>query len=185
MLENLRYFFFVLGETLPKIKNCVIQESVEFARVLRLSVEFKFLLHLFPSSLLGFRPLSVEFEWNVTHLSVEFKKTLHFFLSSFCALHVYLSSSREALHVFLSSFCALHVFLSSWKLRYMFFCRVEKCVTCFSVEFGKRYTFFCGVREALHVFLSSFDFSSKSFYKLLNSSTASKIFCTSKLFYCF
>ena len=164
MLENLRYFFFVLGETLPKIKNCVIQESVEFARVLRLSVEFKFLLHLFPSSLLGFRPLSVEFEWNVTHLSVEFKKTLHFFLSSFCALHV---------------------FLSSWKLRYMFFCRVEKCVTCFSVEFGKRYTFFCGVREALHVFLSSFDFSSKSFYKLLNSSTASKIFCTSKLFYCF
>ena len=154
MLENLRYFFFVLGETLPKIKNCVIQESVEFARVLRLSVEFKFLLHLFPSSLLGFRPLSVEFEWNVTHLSVEFKKTLHFFLSSFCALHVFPSSSKIALHVYLSSFCALHVYLSS-------------------------------SREALHVFLSSFDFSSKIFYKLLNSSTASKIFCTSKLFYRF
>ena len=154
LLENLRYFFFVLGETLPKIKNCVIQESVEFARVLRLSVEFKILLHLFPSSLLGFRPLSVEFEWNVTHLSVEFKKTLHFFLSSFCALHVFPSSSKIALHVYLSSFCALHVYLSS-------------------------------SREALHVFLSSFDFSSKSFYKLLNSSTASKIFCTSKLFYCF
>ena len=216
LLENLRYFFFVLGETLPKIKNCVTQESVEFARVLWLSVEFKFLLHLFPSSLLGFRPLSVEFEWNVTHLSVEFKKRYTFFCRVFvrymffrrvqklrymfiCRVFVrymFICRVRGKRYMF---FCRVFVrymffrrvqklrymFICRVFVRYMFICRVENCVTCFSVEFGKRYTFFCRVREALHVFLSSFDFSSKIFYKLLNSSTASKIFCTSKLFYRF
>ena len=159
---------------LPKIENWIARESVEFARVWRLSVEFKFLLHLFPSSLLGFWPLSVEFERCVTLLSVEF----------FCVT-CFSVEFKKCVTCFSVEFFCVTCFSVEFFVRYMFFCGVQKM----------RYMFFCRVFFALHVFLwsffalhvflSSFEFSSKIFYKLLNYSVASKIFCTSKLFHFF
>ena len=180
---------------LPKIKIWIARESVEFLGFWPLSVEFDQFVTL----------LSVEFKktlhfylWSffcVTSFSVEFFLRYIFFCGVFFALHV-----------FLWSFLCVTCFSVEFFVRYMFFCGVQKMRYMFFCRVFVRYMFFCGVQKmrymffcrvffalhvflwsffALHVFLSSFEFSSKIFYKLLNYSEASKIFCTSKLFHFF
>ena len=144
LLENLRYFFFVLGETLPKIK---------------------IVLHKNPSSLLGF----CDFLSSSKFCYIFFRRVcqgLGHFLSSLSeTLHIYLSSSKNVT-LFSVEFLCVTCFSVEFKncvtcLSVEFLCvtclsvEFEGSVTCFSVEFLCVTCFSVELKIALHVFLSS------------------------------
>ena len=120
LLENLRYFFFVLGETLPKIK---------------------IVLHKNPSSLLGF----CDFLSSSNFCYIFFRRVcqgLGHFLSSLSeTLHIYLSSSKNVT-LFSVEFLCVTCFSVEFKNCVTCFSVEFLCVTCLSVEFEGSVTCF-------------------------------------------